>query len=64
MRRRSYVFRCHVFRRKHTRFSIFSLSMCDRLEKEPFFGSFFYGKNTIQPIHTIKMTPAITAGNK
>lgn len=64
MRRRSDDFRCHVFRRKHTRFSIFYLSMCDRLEKEPFSGSFFYGKNTIQPIHTIKIIPAITAANK
>ena len=33
-------------------------------KKEPFFGSFFYGKNTIQPINTIKIIPAITAGNK
>jgi len=40
MRRQSDDFRCHVFRRKYTRFSIFYLSMCDRLEKEPFFGSF------------------------
>lgn len=40
MRRQSDDFRCHVFRRKHTRFSIFSLSMCNRLKKEPFLGSF------------------------
>ena len=42
---------------------VYFIYQCDRLEKSHF-SALFYGKNTIQPIHTIKIIPAITAGTK